>query len=75
MNGFFPKWRIIVFSVFSGLLTVVLLVRYARLSVAQPERIVQQIPQVERGSIVDRNGKPLAVDTNFFHMGINPHKI
>ena len=75
MNGFFPKWRIIVFSVFTGLLVCVLLIRYARLSATQPERIVQKTPAVERGSIVDRNGKPLAVDTNFFHMGINPQKI
>ena len=75
MNGFFPKWRIIVFSVFCCLLTATILIRYARLSAKTPERIAQKPPAVERGSIVDRNGKPLAVDTNFFHMGINPHKI
>ena len=75
MNGFFPKWRIVVFSVLTGLMVCALLIRYARLSAAQPERIAQKAPAVERGSIVDRNGKPLAVDTNFFHMGINPQKI
>ena len=75
MNGFFPKWRIIVFSVLTSLMVAALLVRYARLSAAQPERVAQKVPAVERGSIVDRNGKPLAVDTNFFHMGINPQKI
>lgn len=75
MNGFFPKWRIIVFSVLTSLMVATLLIRYARLSASQPERIVQKTPAVERGSIVDRNGKPLAVDTNFFHMGVNPQKI
>lgn len=75
MNGFFSKWRIIVFSILSGLMTATLLIRFARLSASQPERITQKAPAVERGSIVDRNGKPLAVETTFYHMGINPHKI
>ena len=75
MNGFFPKWRIIVFSIISCAMVAALLIRYASLSASQPERIVQKPSAVERGSIVDRNGKPLAVDTNFFHMGINPQKI
>ena len=74
MNGFFPKWRIIVFSVFCFLLTGTILIRYASLSAKEPERIAQKPPAVERGSIVDRNGKPLAVDTNFFHLESTPTK-
>ena len=75
MNDFFPKSRIIVFSIFSVLLVGALLIRFGRLSAVEQERIKPTAPAVERGSIVDRNGKPLAVETQFFHMGISPNKI
>lgn len=75
MNNFFPKWRVITFSVVSILMVLGLLARYARLSFAPQEKIIPRKPSVERGSIVDRNGKPLAVETHFYHMGINPQKI
>ena len=75
MNNFFPKWRVITFSVISILMVLVLLARYTRLSFASQEKIIPRKPSVERGSIVDRNGKPLAVETHFYHMGVNPQKI
>ena len=75
MNNFFPKWRIITFSIVSVLMVAVLIARYAHLSFAPQEKIIPRKPDIERGSIVDRNGKPLAVETHFFHMGINPQKI
>jgi len=75
MNDFFPKSRIIVFSVFSILLVGALIFRFGKLSAVEQERIKPTAPSVERGSIVDRNGKPLAVETHFFHMGISPNKI
>lgn len=75
MNGYFPKWRIVVFIVLALFMTGALIVRFALLSNAKPEIIVPKTPAVERGSIVDRNGKPLAVDTDFYHIGINPQKI
>ncbi len=75
MNGFFPKWRIVVFAVLASLMTLTVIIRFGQLSFEETERIVKSSPSVERGSIVDRNGKPLAVDTNFYHIGINPQKI
>lgn len=75
MNNFFPKWRVITFSIISILMVLVLLARYTRLSFASQEKIIPRKPSVERGSIVDRNGKPLAVETHFYHMGVNPQKI
>ena len=75
MNNFFPKWRVITFSVISILMVLGLLARYTRLSFASQEKIIPRKPSVERGSIVDRNGKPLAVETHFYHMGVNPQKI
>ncbi len=75
MNNFFPKWRVITFSIVSILMVLALFARYTRLSFAPQEKIIPRKPNVERGSIVDRNGKPLAVETHFFHMGINPQKI
>ena len=31
----------------------------------------QNTPEIERGSIVDRSGFPLAVQTNFYHVGVS----
>lgn len=36
--------------------------------------IAQSKPSVERGSIVDRLGYPLAVQTDFYHIGVSPKK-
>jgi cell division protein FtsI (penicillin-binding protein 3) len=33
------------------------------------------IESVHRGSILDRNGKPLAVATNFYHFGVTPSAV
>ena len=37
--------------------------------------ISQNKPVVERGSIVDRSGFPLAVQTNFYHVGVSVKNI
>ena len=40
-----------------------------------PGKISSRSQTVERGSIVDRSGKPLAVQTNFYHVGVTPNRI
>ena len=37
--------------------------------------LAQNTPAVERGSIVDRSGFPLAVQTNFYHVGVSVKNI
>lgn len=42
------------------------------LAFSPQKALVSPVPSVERGAIVDRNGKPLAVQTNFYHFGVSP---
>lgn len=75
MNNFFNKRAII------GVLTVLaiflcyILFNFIKLSTIPVNKIAQNIPQIQRGSIVDRTGKPLAVSTNFYHVGITVNSI
>ena len=58
-----------------GLFVIYVLVLYAKLAFTPVSSIVSSAPPVQRGSIVDRNGKPLAVQTNFYHVGVTPHLV
>ncbi len=71
MNQFFRPKQTIFFFVFCGLCLVVLLFTYARLSLQPVTPVSQNAPSVERGSIVDRVGVPLAVQTDFYHVGVS----
>lgn len=75
VNGFFKKSRIILVSVFLISLFFVTLGKFIYLAV-QGKPVKTKAPSsVERGSILDRNGKPLAVDTHFYHFGVSPSRI
>ena len=71
MNNFFNKTKIIIFFIFCGLCVFVLFYQYAKLALKPVPSATQNKPLVERGSIVDRTGYPLAVQTNFYHMGVS----
>ena len=58
-----------------GIFVIYVLVLYAKLAFTPVSSIVSSAPPVQRGSIVDRNGKPLAVQTNFYHVGVTPHLV
>ena len=74
VNDFFKKPRVwfigILFVLFLGYVTVC----YFKLSLSEQPQSIASKPSVERGSIRDRNGKPLAVQTSFYHFGISPNK-
>ncbi len=53
---------------------MVILVKFGMIAMGPRPEIRPEKPIVERGSIVDRNGKPLAVQTSFYHMGLSPIK-
>ncbi len=75
INGYIKPGRIIfLFSVF-GLILVWILYSYAKLAGAQGIVHYNHTPEIQRGSIVDRNGKPLAVSANFYHFGVTPSSI
>ena len=46
-----------------------------RLAVQPTAPKPQNIPVIERGSIVDRSGFPLAVQTNFYRIGVSTKDI
>lgn len=75
MISHFKKAGLIVtFTVF-GLVFALVLVKFTRLAFGPQRKFAAPAPVVERGSIVDRNGKPLAVSTNFYHFVVTPKLI
>lgn len=71
MNDFFRPKRLIILLVLISFFIIALLVSYTRLAFAPVTPIAKNKPTVERGSIVDRSGFPLAVQTNFYHVGVS----
>lgn len=75
MNSYFKPVRT---GVIIGLCAVFLIwiyIKFVLLSVSPQKKIAVDQTHVERGSIVDRNGKPLAVSANFYHFVITPKNI
>ncbi|MBM7023583.1 penicillin-binding protein [Treponema sp. Marseille-Q4523] len=75
MNDFFHTKRIIVLAVFVFIAAAYITLRYVRLALTPVAEIAARTPVMERGAIVDRSGKPLAVQTNFYHVGVTPKMI
>ncbi len=75
MNNFFNKNRMLVTAAMVLLFVIYIYLSYAKLAFQEKGKFTAKTPTVERGSIVDRNGKPLAVQTNFYHYGITPKAI
>ena len=71
MNTFFKKGRLIVFFTGCSLILILLIGAYFKLSIKPAPQKIKNPPVVERGSIVDRLGVPLAVQTNFYRIGLN----
>ena len=75
MNQFFKIKQTVFFFICCGLCVLVLLFTYAKLALQPVIPLAQNTPVVERGSIVDRSGFPLAVQTNFYHVGVSVRNI
>jgi cell division protein FtsI (penicillin-binding protein 3) len=75
MNDFFHKGRLIGTGICVLLFIIFVLFCYGKLSITQVQRFNQQPTVIERGAIVDRSGKPLAVQTSFYHIGVSPRQI
>ena len=75
LNSFFKNKRLIVFFSFCGLLVIAILVAYMKLALAPVAPKPQNVSVIERGSIVDRSGFPLAVQTNFYRVGVSTKDI
>lgn len=57
------------------MLIIAIITAYLRLAVQPPLQKTQNTPVIERGSIVDRSGYPLAVQTNFYRIGVTAKDI
>ena len=75
MNSFFKTKRLIFFFSFAGILIIAILAAYLRLALQPVAPKAQNVPEIERGSIVDRSGFPLAVQTNFYRIGVSTKDI
>lgn len=75
MNNFYKLKRTIIFFILCAVLIIMILVKYAKLSIMPVSPIAKNKTEVERGSIVDRSGFPLAVQTNFYHFGVSVKNI
>lgn len=75
VNGYFRQVRVIVLAVLAILFSLTIYYKYARLAFMTESERGQSLPEIQRGSIVDRNGKPLAVSTNLYHFGVTPAAI
>lgn len=75
MNSFFNKTALKIVLVMTGAFVLYTFSKYAVLAFTPMGKIVAKTQAVERGSIVDRSGKPLAVQTNFYHVGVTPNRI
>lgn len=71
MNDFFKPKQLIFFFICCIISVFAVVIAYAKLSVQPVTPISQNRTTVERGSIVDRSGFPLAVQTNFYHVGVS----
>ena len=75
MNHYLKTWRVILLCSCMGIFAVIIVVKYARLAFIKEAPGFASTPIVERGSIVDRSGFPLAVQTNFYRIGVSTKDI
>ncbi|WP_407397690.1 penicillin-binding protein [Treponema sp.] len=56
-------------------MSAVVVTKFTMLAFGPQKKFTPSTTVIERGSIVDRNGKPLAVQTNFYHFVVTPKLI
>ena len=75
MNTFFKKKRVFFCFLICGVLLIFTLFSYLKLALKTVKSSSQSNNFTERGSIFDRSGSPLAVQTNFYRIGLNTRDI
>lgn len=74
-NGFFREKRIFLFFGICFILLAVTIIGYFKLAVVTVNSTSKNPASVERGTITDRYGVPLAVQTTFYRIGLNTKDI
>lgn len=75
ISNFFSKKRTIFFFVILAIFIIYIVYNYGKLAFVSPQEKMQKTFMPERGSILDRNGKVLALQANFYHIGVSPSGI
>ena len=75
VNGYIKKGPLIFLIVCAVLLSAYVLVEYGFFAFTEPPAPLVEKEQVQRGSILDRNGKALAVPAAFYDFGASPQSI
>ena len=75
VNGYIKKGPLIFLIVCAALFSAYVLAEYGFFAVTEPPAQLAEPEEVQRGSILDRNGKALAVPTSFYHFGASPQSI
>lgn len=75
IGSFYKKGRIIFFFIVFALLFLYIIVYYGITAFKKVPVFIQPKENVERGTIFDRNGKTLAVQTNIYNLGATPSVI
>ncbi|MDR1786023.1 MAG: transpeptidase family protein [Spirochaetaceae bacterium] len=75
INRFYSRPRLLILLFVVAVFTVYVVSVYARLAFKEIPPPFQNSPAVERGSIVDRNGKPLAVQVYLYHLAAEPANV
>ena len=75
MNEFIYRKRFSVIVVHTALVALYIIITYGALATKTVPVRRGSSQEMVRGTIVDRNGKPLAVSTNFYHLSVTPSAI
>jgi len=75
LNGFFSKARITFLTALFAAALLYICISYAKLAFIPPEEIAVKTEAPRRGSIFDKNGKPLAVQSTFYHIVVTPSAV
>ena len=75
INGYIKKAPLIFLIVCAVLFSAYVLVEYGIFAFTEPPAPLTEQAEIQRGSILDRNGKALAVPTAFYHFGASPQSI
>ena len=75
MNGYLIKGRVLALCGIAAAFSGLIFYSYAILAFKKTPETKTYSPLVQRGSIFDKNGKTLAVSTNFYHVGVTPSAI
>lgn len=74
-NSIFKKNRLWIFFTLFFIVVAYIVVTFGILAFKTPDSITTRLENSLRGSILDRNSKPLAVQANFYHITVTPSDV